>query len=80
MKHIWIIYDGRAELGDTDDASIIECVTSRRSLRDALYHCYGHDGVLFEYDDNGVNEVLTNERLIGPLRLGRKTLLDLVSA
>lgn len=68
MNKVWIIYDGRAELGDTDDASVIEVMMTRRDLKTALYNWQGHDGVLFEYDDPNNDARVTNETLIGHLR------------
>lgn len=70
----WILYDGRAELGDTDDASVLEAFSSRRDLKQNLYTWKGHDGVLFEYDVQNGNE-LVNERMIGHLREGKGALL-----
>lgn len=72
--YAWILYDGRAESGDTDDAAVLEAFSSRRDLRDNLYHWRGHDGVLFEYDiQDGKN--LVNGRMLGHLREGKAALL-----
>ena len=71
---MWIIYDGRAEHGDEDDAAILEACTSRRDLKEALYSWRQHDGVLFEYETQG-NALAVNGRKIGHLREGRKALL-----
>jgi hypothetical protein len=65
--YAWILFDGRAESGDTDDAAVLEAFSSRRDLRHNLYTWRGHDGVLFEYDVQNGNE-LVNERRIGHLR------------
>lgn len=70
----WILYDGRADSGDTDDAAVLEAFSSRRDLRNNLYTWRGHDGVLFEYDVQNGNE-LVNERRIGHLREGKSALL-----
>lgn len=69
-----IIYDGRAENGNTDDASILEAITpcSRRSLKSALYDWRGHDGVVYRYQCANGSEQLTDEILIGHLREGRR--------
>jgi NAD kinase len=75
MNKAWILYDGRAESGDTDDASVLEFAgTTRREVKSALHFWRGSDGVLVEYDDNGKNELI-NEKVIGHLREGR-ALLD----
>lgn len=73
-KFVWILYDGRAESGDTDDASVLEAFSSRRDLRNNLYTWRGHDGVLFEYDVQNGKE-LVNGRPIGHLREGKAALL-----
>lgn len=65
----WILFDGRAECGDTDDASILEFVGhSRREVKSALRCWKDHDGVLVEYDAK--DSELTNEKIIGHLREG----------
>lgn len=73
QRFAWVLYDGRAESGDTDDASVLEAFSSRRNLRQNLWHWRDHDGVLFEYDDQ--NGTLVNERQIGHLREGKAALL-----
>lgn len=70
----WILYDGRADSGDTDDAAVLESFSSRRDLRNNLFHWRGHDGVLFEYDVQSGKE-LVNERRVGHLREGKAALL-----
>jgi hypothetical protein len=70
----WVLYDGRAESGDTDDAMVLEAFASLRDLKSNLWHWCGHDGVLAEYDDDGKGN-LTNERIIGHLREGKAALL-----
>lgn len=72
--YTWILYDGRAESGDTDDAAVLEAFASRRDLKSSLYHWNGHDGVLFEYDVENGNQ-LVNERMIGHMREGKAALL-----
>lgn len=72
---MWILYDGRAESGDTDDATVLETFSSRRDMKGNLYRTWnGHDGVLFEYDVGKGNE-LVNERMIGHMREGKAALL-----
>lgn len=71
---VWIVFDGRAETGDTEDASVMEAVGfGWKDLRDALWTWRQHDAVLAEYDFDGKNA--TNERIIGHMREGRKALL-----
>lgn len=79
MSKLWVIYDGRAELGDTEDASVMEAMTSLRDVKRAIHFWRDHDAVLFEYDTNEKNNEATNERLIGHFREGRK-LLELCSS
>ena len=68
----WILYDGRAEFGDEDDAWIIESIETRKDLRNAIYAHRGMDAVLFEYDSDGAT--LTNGVKVGHIRLGKKLL------
>ena len=74
-SYAWILYDGRAESGDTDEAAVLEAFSSRKDLK-SLYHWIvrGEEGVLFEYDvENGKD--LVNERMIGRLSEGKAALL-----
>lgn len=85
MGKLWILYDGRAEGGDTDDAQVLEvCGTSKRDVKQSLWNWKGHDGVLVEYDEtpdaNQDQGILSNERIIGHLREGRKALLHRCSS
>lgn len=68
VSRVWVLYDGRAELEDTEDCSILEAFSSRKDLRNGLWNWKGHDGVLFEYDLEG--GTMVNERRIGHLREG----------
>jgi hypothetical protein len=75
---VWILYDGRAESGDTDDAQVLEvCGTSKRAVKVSLWSRHGEDAVLVEYDAvPGPNaDQLENERIIGHMREGRAVLL-----
>ena len=75
-RKAYVLYDGRAEVQDTDDCCVLEFVGhSRRAVKDALYYWRGHDGVLVEYDDDG--GTLINERIIGHLRKGKQLLAEL---
>jgi hypothetical protein len=72
---VWVLYDGRADGGDTDDASVLEAFSSRKDLKNSLYRNWnGHDGVLYEYDDHGGK--LMNQRRIGHLREGKGALMS----
>lgn len=74
VKPFWIIYDGRAEGGDTDEASVMEaCGNGWQDLRQALWDWREHDAVLAEYDTKD-NELI-NERIIGHMREGRRALM-----
>jgi Glu-tRNA(Gln) amidotransferase subunit E-like FAD-binding protein len=71
-EKMYIAYDGRAELGDTDAAQVLETFGSRFTRRD--YESWkDHDAVLVEYDVEAPN-TLTNENIIGHWRDGFKTL------
>jgi len=73
IEHAWIIYDERAEVIDEDECSVLECCSSRRDLKRALWHLRGVHGVVFEYD--AINNELRNGRRIGSLREGQKALM-----
>lgn len=78
-RYAWILWDGRAESGDTDDAVVLEVFRSRRDLKANLHRHSGEDGVLYEYDatnDEFLTEhELTNGRMLGHLREGKAALL-----
>jgi len=74
MGNVWIIYDGRAEHQDEEDCAVLEMASSRRELKDMLYHNRDQDGVLFEYDTQG-DAMLVNGRKLGHLREGKGSLL-----
>lgn len=66
---LWIVYDERAEGGDTDDAAVLEsCRSEQEAMQRAL------PGIVFRYDVDrsaakpGSNGDLVNETLIGPNR------------
>ena len=74
----YVLYDGRAEY-DTDRASVLEFVGhTRKSIKDAIYFWRGHDAVLVEYDSDG--GILTNEKVIGHIKLGWRGLKDLIAS
>lgn len=73
MKY-YIVYDGRAELGDTDDAAVFEALGNQFTKRDYQFW-KDHDAVLAEYDVEGErDDELVNERVIGHWREGFKAL------
>ncbi|CAK0777811.1 hypothetical protein CCP3SC15_580024 [Gammaproteobacteria bacterium] len=48
MKRIYVLYDGRAWGGDTDEAAVLEA-WGPRDGRPSLKHWNGTDGVLYSY-------------------------------
>jgi len=71
----WILFDGRAKAGDTDDATVLEFIGhSKREVKSGIGFWKDHDGVLVEYDVK--DDELTNEKIIGHLREGRASLMD----
>lgn len=70
-ERMFIMYDGRAEVMDTDDCAVLEaCGESwRRGVKDWREH----DAVLALYDIAPPNQ-LVNERIIGHVSLGMKEL------
>lgn len=66
---VWIVYDGRAIFGDTEDAAVLEsfgypdCKSDEDAKRQARRTWKGHEFALYRYDLNGKREA-ENERLI----------------
>ena len=65
-RNLWIVYDERAAMGDTEDAAVLEsCRSEHEAMRKAL------PGIVFRYDilpalKAGQRDELINETLIGP--------------
>jgi len=71
-EKMYIAFDGRAEMGDTDAAQVLETIGSTFTKRD--YDTWkDHDAVLVEYDVEA-GDTLTNENIIGHWRDGFKAL------
>lgn len=66
---VWIVYDGRAIFGDTDDAAVLEsfsypdCKNDKDAKRQARRTWKGHEFALYRYDLNEKREA-RNGRLI----------------
>lgn len=58
MKNLWIVYDGRAEDGDTDEASVYVTANSLKEAKKWVREDF-NDGVIFRYDIQG--KELVNE-------------------
>lgn len=59
-KRIWILYDGRAAGGDTDDAAVLEAWGPRKGKPD-MRHWHDHDAALYSYRQ-GPNHTAEDER------------------
>lgn len=46
----FILYDGRAKSGDTDDASVLVTAHSEREARHDSQNWSGYDAIWYEYD------------------------------
>jgi len=63
MRKVFVLYDGRAKHGPTDDASIyVTAQSEREARRDAKEFPDFDDGIWAEYDLNEQGEAV-NERL-----------------
>lgn len=60
MRHLWVVYDERAALGDTDDATVYESANTERSAMTAPF-----EGIVYRYDVDTDGKSLINETLIG---------------
>jgi hypothetical protein len=56
----FVLYDGRAKSGDTDDATVLITTRSESEARRDGRHWAGYDAIWFEYDV--VKGVATNEK------------------
>ncbi len=58
----WLVYDGRAAGGKTDDATVyISCDSLKEARRDVRSDF--NDGIIFEYDVSPTNQLL-NGRMV----------------
>lgn len=72
VEPVWIIYDGRALLGDTDDAAVFESFgidsakDDKAAIRYAKKEWHGYGFVLYRYDliGKGKEREATQERMI----------------
>lgn len=68
-RPVWIVFDGRALGGDTEDAAVLESFDwpdvkdDKQAIRDAKKLWREHEFALYRYDLNDKNEA-ENERLI----------------
>lgn len=71
---VWIVFDGRALSGDTEDANVLESMglpdirTDAQAIRSARRDWRGHEFALYRYDLNNKREA-ENERLIYSKRI-----------
>ncbi len=63
QKHIWVIYDCRAQFQDTNDCAIHATCESEAEARRYVREMF-HDGVIFVYDMNDAETEGTNERRV----------------
>lgn len=76
MSKYFILYDGRAEFCDTEDAVVMEAIgTKEREVSRALHNWAGFDCYLCSYDEDADGN-LSNEEKLGHLRMGRKNLMS----
>lgn len=57
---VFVLFDGRAKLGDTDDATVLVTADSEEEARKDGRHWAGYDAIWYEYDV--VKGVATNEK------------------
>jgi hypothetical protein len=64
-EKVWIVYDGRASGGDTEDAAVLVSCQSLREARQYVREDFTN-GCIFEYDlvgEHGKQEAI-NERMV----------------
>lgn len=70
VEPVWIVYDGRALFGDTDDAGVLqsfgvdEAKTDDEAIRYAKRDWRGHEFALYRYDLDTEKREAHNERMI----------------
>lgn len=68
---VWIVFDGRAIFGDTDDAAVLEsfgvdCAQDdEAAIRFAKRNWRGHEFALYRYDLNDKREAHNERMLLG---------------
>lgn len=74
LEPVWIVYDGRAIFGNTDNASVLQSFgtdaarNDDEAIRYAKRNWRGHEFALYRYDLNEKREAV-NERMV----LGKQT-------
>ena len=59
MSKIFLLYDGRAKLGDEDDANVMDVAHSEEEARESGEVDWGgHDAIWYEYDDPGEGKTI----------------------
>ena len=64
MKY-YMVFDGRAILGNTDDASVVECfgeMTRKKAIKEFKKCWFDYGNCLYEFDIDG--QIVKNGRLI----------------
>jgi hypothetical protein len=65
----FVLYDGRAKSGDTDDAAVLITAHSEQEARHDGRHWSGYDAIWYEYDV--VKGVAINEKPRWDIRVPR---------
>ena len=60
-KRVYIVYDGRAAFGDTDDATVCCCADSLREARRDVKEDFP-DGVIYSYIETPDGELIDERR------------------
>lgn len=64
---LYIVYDGRAAGGDTDDASVLLATSNKH---EALQHAKDYDGCVYSYDEaqpwkgKGTMQLVNEQRVL----------------
>jgi len=63
MEKLFVLYDGRAVQGPTDDASVYSTASSEKeAIEDGLDLFAGYDGIWYEYDVAKGNGLINKKR------------------
>jgi hypothetical protein len=59
---MFLLYDGRAKTGNTDNALVMVCARSEEEVREDSKTFSGYDAIWFEYDTDADGKTLINEK------------------
>ena len=62
QQKLFVLYDGRAKGGDTDDAAVLVSSNSEREAKRDTHLFRGYDAIWYEYDIDTDGKTMINEK------------------